>query len=73
MSIQLLLKLSYSNGVVKMSSTKKLIKNKVTFNGWLALNIPMMLIIIDITKKVAPGKYQKLKPLSLYKLVNIVV
>ncbi|BBD96008.1 hypothetical protein [Staphylococcus aureus] len=56
-----------------MSSTKKLIKNKVTFNGWLALNIPMMLIIIDITKKVAPGKYQKLKPLSLYKLVNIVV
>ena len=32
-----------------------------------------MLTMMDITKNVAPGKYQKLNPLSLYRLVNIVV
>ncbi|WP_257175931.1 hypothetical protein [Staphylococcus capitis] len=56
-----------------MSNTKKLTKNREILSDLLFLNIPKMLTMMDITKNVAPGKYQKLNPLSLYRLVNIVV
>ena len=56
-----------------MSNTKKLTKNREILSDLLFLNIPIMLTMMDITKNVAPGKYKKLNPLSLYRLVNIVV
>lgn len=56
-----------------MSNTKKLTKNREILSDLLFLNIPKMLTMMDIKKNVAPGKYQKLNPLSLYRLVNIVV
>ena len=54
-----------ANGVVKISKAKKLIKNRMMFNVLLPLNIAMILIIIEITKIIAPGKYQKLKSVLL--------
>ena len=48
-----------------MSNTKKLTKNREILSDLLFLNIPKMLTMIDITKNVAPGKYQKLNPLSI--------
>ena len=54
-----------AEGVIKISKAKKLIKNRMMFNVLLPLNIAMILIIIEITKIIAPGKYQKLKSVLL--------
>ena len=43
------------------------------FNVLLPLNIAMILIISEITKIIAPGKYQKLKSVLLQMFVNMVV